>query len=93
MNLTVTGPGGSDYELKTGYIIVTSPTGSIDVTSTPPGAKIFIDDADTGEVTPFTFDKVPGNYNVYVTLNGYQTPVARSVSVVAGQTRLNKFHP
>jgi PKD repeat protein len=91
INLTVTGPGGSDYELKTGYILVTSPTGSIDVTSTPPGAKIFIDDADTGEVTPFTFDKVPGNYNVYVTLNGYQTPVARSVSVIAGQTSSTNF--
>ena len=72
-------------------LVPISQTGSIAVTSTPSGAEIWIDGKDTGKVTPYTFDKAPGDYDVYVTLNGYQTPAARSVSVIAGQTSSADF--
>ena len=40
------------------------------VTSTPGGAKIFINGIDTNNVTPYTFTKASGDYPVYVTLRG-----------------------
>ena len=53
---------------------LTQETGSITVTSTPAGARIFINGTDTGFITPHTFNgKVVGSYNVYVTLAGYVT--------------------
>ena len=58
-----------------GTITVLSATGSIAVTSTPSGAKIFLDGVDTTKVTPFTLLNIPvGNHAVYVTLSGYDTP-------------------
>ena len=47
--------------------------GQLEVTSTPAGAKIFINGIDTNNVTPYTFTKAPGEYSVYVTLSGYVT--------------------
>ena len=49
--------------------------GQLKVTSTPAGAKIFINGIDTNNVTPYTFTKAPGDYPVYVTLSGYVTPL------------------
>jgi peptidoglycan/xylan/chitin deacetylase (PgdA/CDA1 family) len=61
---------------------LTPETGSITVTSTPSGAKIFINGADSGQVTPHTFTgQNVGSYDVYVTLTGYLTPVTQTKSV------------
>ena len=56
--------------------------GSIGVTSTPSGAKIFINGADTGQKTPHVFaDQAVGSYEVYVNLVGYVTPPPQTKSV------------
>ncbi len=61
-------------------------TGSVSVTSTPEGAAIALDGADTGNVTPFTFGNlVPGDHNVSVSLEGYN-PASMAVTVIAGET-------
>ena len=57
-------------------IVVPPAEGQLKVTSTPGGAKIFINGIDTNNVTPYTFTKAPGDYPVYVTLSGYVTPVS-----------------
>src|SRR5512136_2457297 len=61
-------------------------TGSIRVTSTPSGAKIFIDDGDTGMVTEATIsDLAPGFHVAKVTMAGYED-AEQLVTVVAGET-------
>jgi len=46
--------------------------GTIDVSSTPAGAAIFLGGSDTGQVTPATIEEVePGSYEVGVRLDGY----------------------
>jgi uncharacterized repeat protein (TIGR01451 family) len=61
-------------------------TGSIAVTSTPAGAGISLDGADTGEVTPFTLESVAaGTHTIDVSLPGY-IPGSQSVSVTTGST-------
>jgi len=75
------------------------PPGSIEVTSYPSGAKIFLNDKDTGFVTPYTFNNLPkGTYDVKVTLNDIS--YTKTVIVYADHTtsvykdllpRLNKI--
>ena len=61
-------------------------TGSIRVTSTPTGARIFLDHSDTGRVTPYTIPNVStGFHNIRLTLDGY-ADWEESVSVDAGDT-------
>ncbi len=38
--------------------------GKLGINSNPQGARIYIDDKDTGEVTPHTFELEPGEYSV-----------------------------
>ena len=45
---------------------------SIAIASTPSGAKIYINNQTTGQVTPATIKFKPGKYTVKVTLNGYK---------------------
>ena len=60
--------------------------GSINVTSVPPGAWIFLDNADTSHNTNFILTDVPvGTHTVYVILADYVTPTPISIPVVAGQ--------
>ena len=67
-------------------------TGSIEVTSDPVGAEIFINTADTGFTTPYTFTgKVVGSYDVYVTKNGYVTPGTQTKSVTKDATTSYSF--
>jgi len=47
--------------------------GSINVNSIPPGAKIFLDGADTGKITPATLDSVTeGNHSIKLDLFHYK---------------------
>ena len=62
-----------------------TPDGSILVTSSAPGATIFVNGANTGQITPASHRESPGVYNVSVTLNGFQTPAARTVTVISSQ--------
>ena len=69
-------------------------TGSISVTSTPSGAKIFLDGADTAKVTPFTLLNIPvGNHAVYVTLSGYDTPAPVTKAVTKNAVTTFAIHP
>ncbi|MDD1663693.1 MAG: PKD domain-containing protein [Methanomicrobiales archaeon] len=65
---------------------VITETGNISVTSVPPGAEIWIDNADTGAQTNSTIDGVsPGEHAVKLTLSGYQD-AEQNVIVLAGET-------
>ncbi len=64
-----------------------SRTGSIRVTSTPSGARIFLDQSDTGRVTPYAIPEVSaGFHTIRLTLAGHADWGPQSVSVAAGQT-------
>ncbi len=56
---------------------------TLTVTSEPPGAAIYLDGSDSGEVTPFTFDDLEsGTYEVTISLGGYvSTPVSELVQL------------
>jgi sugar lactone lactonase YvrE len=60
--------------------------GSIDVRSTPEGARVFLDGSDTGKVTNTRLDNVsPGTHSVTLKLQGY-SDYTTNVTVSAGQT-------
>jgi len=62
-------------------------SGSLEVKSSPSKAKIYIDDIYTEQVTRWKFDDMaPGDYKVYVTLEGYSTSATETVKVISGQT-------
>jgi hypothetical protein len=66
--------------------------GSIAVTSTPSGASIFLDGADSGYMTPYTLTNVaPGAHTVSVRKSGYMDSVTKSVTVVTGSTTSVSF--
>jgi hypothetical protein len=43
----------------------------LNVTSEPPGAKIFLDGTDTGKVTPSELEVAPGDHTIKLTLDGH----------------------
>ncbi len=60
--------------------------GSIQVSSSPTGAQVFLDGSDTGRTTNTTLTDVsPGSHTVDLVMEGYEDEQA-SVSVTAGQT-------
>lgn len=72
---------------------LTMDTGTLAVTSTPAGARIFIDGQNTLYDTPYTFTNYAlGNYTVSVTLEGYTVdPGPMQVTVEAGKTATANF--
>jgi tetratricopeptide (TPR) repeat protein len=63
-------------------------TGSIQVSSTPQGAKIFLDGTDTMKVTNSTLDSVPaGSHIVRISLDDYED-YEETVTVTAGETAI-----
>ncbi|KAF5034639.1 PEGA domain protein [anaerobic digester metagenome] len=79
----------ADYmEAAAAFLVLEYPTlpGSILVTSTPAGAAVWLDDEDTGEVTPITLEDVPaGDHVVTLKLDGY-ADASKSVTVVSDET-------
>jgi len=50
--------------------ILFGPSGSIEITTNPSGAKIFLDGKDTGKITPYTLTNIStGNHIIEVTLS------------------------
>lgn len=79
--LLVSGCGPDEPPTPTGPT-----TGAIDVTSTPSGAAIFLNDEDTGRVTPNAFVELQaGPYEVKLVLPQYEDWV-RTVTVTAGSS-------
>lgn len=69
-----------------GCLGLTPGVGKISVDSTPPGARILLDGADTGKVTPAVLDKVrTGSHEITVVAAGYE-PETRPVVVARGKT-------
>lgn len=61
-------------------------TGSIQISSTPTGARIYLDNADTGQITNATLPSIPaGEHSIRLVLEGYYEESA-SVTVTAGET-------
>ena len=61
-------------------------TGSINCTSTPSGAQIWLDGINTGQITPYTLTNIPtGIHTVTYKLTGYNDCV-NGISVTSGQT-------
>ncbi|MCK9306535.1 MAG: DUF3344 domain-containing protein [Methanoculleus sp.] len=74
----------ADDEIAVASFTLTEPAGSIVVTSSPEGAAIFLDGAETGEVTDATLMNVPvGTHTVRVSLDGY-LDAEETVTVAAG---------
>ncbi|MFH0775640.1 MAG: PEGA domain-containing protein [bacterium] len=60
--------------------------GSLTITSTPAGAKIFLNSTDTGSVTTRTFTNIStGSHTIKLTLSGYQDWYG-TVAVIVGST-------
>lgn len=59
--------------------------GSVVVTTTPAGAKVYVDGRDTGEVTPCVLKLPPGQVNVRVVLDGRESR-QEAVTVLGGKT-------
>jgi hypothetical protein len=67
-----------------------STIGTLEVTSEPSGARIYIDDKDTQRVTPGTvLNLVEGDHKYKIVLNGYKD-VSGIVTIIAGAT--GKIH-
>ncbi|MDH7510070.1 MAG: PEGA domain-containing protein [Methanolinea sp.] len=63
------------------------PQGSIEVTSDPAGARVYLDGVDTGYDTPCIMDELTvGSYSLTVRKNGYLTPEEQDAEVTAGMT-------
>jgi hypothetical protein len=58
--------------------------GKLTVTSTPPGARITIDNQIMGQATPFTFVVSPGDHNVAVRSAALTNCGKKKVSLPAG---------
>ncbi|HKW61978.1 MAG TPA: PEGA domain-containing protein [Candidatus Acidoferrum sp.] len=64
--------------------------GSLKVTSFPSGAKVSVDGADTGKVTPMSISLFVGDHTVVVSIpNSGWSPDTRTVTIVSGNNDLS----
>ena len=83
--LTATNTAGSVSASVT--VTVGAAYGSIDINSSPPGAKVYLDGTDTGSITPIVLTSVSaGTHTVKLELYLYESKEDTSVSVTAGET-------
>jgi len=72
-------------------VIVASSKGMVNISSSPAGAKIFIDNVDSGQITPFTIQNVAAGFRtIKLTKSGYDD-VIDSVEVLAGKTTIKSY--
>ncbi len=62
--------------------------GTINITSTPTGAQIWLDGDSTGQVTPATIEATAGFHDITLKLAGYSDILLNHVSVTAGKETL-----
>lgn len=65
-------------------MVPTVPLGRIIVSSNPSGANIYLNLAMAGQVTPYTFALLPGEYYIEVKKDGYTT-ASKNITLVANQ--------
>lgn len=63
-----------------------SPTATVAVSSQPAGARIFIDDKDTGKVTPANLTIDAGEHRIVVRKDGYRDAATGTPKLATGQT-------
>ena len=56
---------------------------NIDITSTPPGANIYINSTDTFQVTPSSLDLLPGDHTYQLKLTNY-VDIIGNITITAG---------
>lgn len=66
-------------------------TGTLVVTSSPPGASIIISGVTLEDTTDVTLLLAPGAYSVLVSLSGYQTPATKTVTIEESATATAPF--
>lgn len=80
----------SDQDLVRRFVLAEYLYGSLEVSSTPSGGKIYINNKDTSQKTPFTFQYLKaGEYNVKVVLNKTQDSATEQMVEPFRTTRLN----
>ena len=81
--LTATNTAGSVTASVT--VTVGAAYGSIDINSSPPGAKVYLDGTDTGSITPIVLTNVSaGTHTVKLELYHYESKEDATISVTAG---------
>ncbi len=58
---------------------------SLTIQTTPPGAEVFLDSADTLKITPVTFEIAEGTHDYLLRLDRYED-IGGKVTVVAGNS-------
>ena len=80
-----------EYQLFAGFWVFDAsgslPKGRLNVSSTPDGAKIFLNDADSGYTTNSSIELDPGEVTVGVAKECYLTPPTVKVIIEKGQTK------
>jgi PKD repeat protein len=70
---TITSSTGETKTCFKDVVVTPIATGTLDLSSIPPGAEIFIGGADQGKVTPQIIQTIPtGTHSLKLTLSGYQ---------------------
>jgi PKD repeat protein len=70
---TITSATGETKTCFQDVVVTSTATGTLDLSSIPPGAVITIDTQDQGKVTPQIIQNIPvGTHSLKLTLSGYQ---------------------
>ncbi len=70
---TITSPISETKTCFQDIVVTPTATGTLDLSSSPPGAEITIDSTDQGKVTPQFIKNIPvGTHSLKLTLSGYQ---------------------
>lgn len=56
---------------------------SLDITTTPPGARVYLDNVDTLQITPVIFDLLEGQHSYLLRLDGY-VDISGTQDIAAG---------
>jgi hypothetical protein len=70
---------------------IQSGNGSVYVTSDPPGARIFLDNSDTGRLTPDTIHNLSGTHDFSVQLDTFQAVYGYAARLFVGEPRLYRL--
>lgn len=86
-NYTLTATNSAGSVTASATVTVGTAYGSIDINSSPQGAKVYLDGADTGSITPIILPNVSaGNHTVKLELYLYESREYTSIPVTAGET-------
>jgi len=80
------GKGGTDEGSCAVTVEVSVTTGSVDVKSDPAGATVYLDGADTGNITPYVLTDVDEGDHTLKLSREYRKDRAETISVEAGET-------